>query len=92
MHLRFKMTSDIDQKITSLDLRLTLRLFSNNPLLKQNILKTVLKLIFLTKANKICIHGYSSESMSNDAFHFSVNVTELEFQPRFSGAPLFTHF
>ena len=37
--------------------------------------------LFLTKANEIERYDYSSKNLSNDAFQFSVSVTELEFQP-----------
>ena len=40
--------------------------------------KTVLRIIFLTKANEICRHDYSSKNMLKDVFHFSVSIIELE--------------
>ena len=58
---------------------LSLMMFPNVRLLNQNILKAVSKLIFLTKVNEICRHCYLSKNMSNDAFYFSVIITELEF-------------
>ena len=35
---------------------------------------------YATKVHKIWMHDYSNENTSNDAFHFSLSVAELEFQ------------
>ena len=48
---------------------------------------------FLTKVNANWMHDYWSKNTSNDIFHTSVSVIELEFQPiGFSRLPLFYHF
>ena len=35
----------------------------------------------MTKVHEIKMHDYLNENESNDIFHFSVSVIELEFQP-----------
>ena len=49
-------------------------------LLKQNILRQIWSIFFFTKANEICKLDYSNKNMLNNVFHFSVSITELEFQ------------
>ena len=48
---------------------------------------------FLPKVHENWMNVYWSENTSNDIFHFSVSVIELEFSAdRFSRTPLFSHF
>ena len=51
------------------------------PLTEAKLSYTVLKLIFLAKMNENWVRDCWSENTSNDTFHFSVNVIELQFQP-----------
>ena len=50
------------------------------PLTEAKLSNALLKLIFLTKVHEIWMHDYWSENTSNDIFHFSITVIELEFQ------------
>ena len=55
-------------------------LLSNVQLSEAKLYDALLKDYFLTKVDEIWKHDYWRENALNDAFHFSDNIIELEFQ------------